>query len=87
MSSRPWTKPDTNSRPVAVIGAGVMGRRIAMMWVAAGWDVMICEKSTKNYNGALEFIYANKDVQAAKLGTTPGEVKLTESMSEAVSDA
>jgi 3-hydroxyacyl-CoA dehydrogenase len=39
MPSTPWTKPDTITRPIAVIGAGVMGRRISMMWISAGFKI------------------------------------------------
>lgn len=87
MPSSPWSRPDTSSRPLAVIGAGVMGRRIAMMWMAAGYTVIICEKSVPNHDGAMDFINSNKDKQAAKLGTKPGDVKLTASLPEAVSSA
>lgn len=87
MPSTPWTKPDTSSRPLAVIGAGVMGRRIAMMWLAAGYKVIVCEKSTTNHAEAMDYIHAHKDAQAAKLHTTPGVIRLTESMADAVADA
>lgn len=58
-----------------------------MMWVAAGYKVILCEKSLEFYDGALNYINANKDTQAAKLGTKPGEVKLESSLKEAVRDA
>lgn len=86
-SASPWTKPDTTTRPIAIIGAGVMGRRIAMMWMASGQTVIVCEKQTSNHDPALEYINANKDTQAAKLGTKPGTVKFTTSMKEAVERA
>jgi 3-hydroxyacyl-CoA dehydrogenase len=87
MPSTPWTKPDTTTRPIAVIGAGVMGRRITMMWVAAGYTVMLREKSLSSYDGAMDYINQNKDTQAAKMGTKPGRVKLTTSLEEAASKA
>lgn len=83
----PWTKPDTTKRPIAVIGAGVMGRRIAMMWVAAGYSVILCEKSTANFDGALDYIKSNKDAQAKKLGTVPSNIELTNSLAEACGNA
>jgi 3-hydroxyacyl-CoA dehydrogenase len=86
-SSTPWTKPDTSTRPLAVIGAGVMGRRITMMYSAAGYKVNICEKALDFYDGALEYINEHKDTQAIKLGTTPAEVKLMTDLQEAVRDA
>ncbi|KAJ5093077.1 Dehydrogenase multihelical [Penicillium angulare] len=82
----PWTTPDTSTRPIAIIGAGVMGRRIAMMWVAAGYNVMLCEKST-NYDGALDYIKSNQDKQAEKMGTKPASVQITANLPEACSQA
>ncbi|OOQ91142.1 putative 3-hydroxyacyl-CoA dehydrogenase [Penicillium brasilianum] len=86
-SLSPWTKPDTTTRPIAIIGAGVMGRRVAMMWVAAGYNIILCEKQTKNHDPALEYITANVPLQAAKMDTKPGTTKFTTSMKEAVEKA
>lgn len=86
-SSTPWTRPDTKTRPLAIIGGGVMGRRIAMMWMAAGHDVNLCEKVLEFYDGALQYIESNKDTQAAKMCTKPGTVRLTTDLAEAVRDA
>ncbi|CAG7987005.1 unnamed protein product [Penicillium olsonii] len=87
MPSTPWTKPDTSTRPIAVIGAGVMGRRISMMWVAAGYNVILCEKSVDDYDGAVDFIMENKDKQASQLGTKPAELKISSSLQEAAENA
>jgi 3-hydroxyacyl-CoA dehydrogenase len=82
-----WTRPDTTYRPIAVIGAGVMGRRVGMMWMAAGFDVVLCEKQTSDHDPALEYIDTNVGKQAAKMGTMPGTVKVTTSMHDAVEKA
>ncbi|KAJ5749012.1 uncharacterized protein N7511_010708 [Penicillium nucicola] len=87
MPSTPWIKPDTSTRPIAVIGAGVMGRRICMMWAAAGFSVILCEKSETSSDGALDYINKNKGAQAAKLGTKPSEVQVTASLQEAAKNA
>lgn len=87
MPSSPWVKPDTSTRPIAIIGVGIMGRRIGMMWLAAGYNLILCEKPMDSYNGALDYIKTHKDQQASKLGTKPGEVKLTSSMQVAVENA
>ncbi|CAG7984639.1 unnamed protein product [Penicillium salamii] len=87
MPSTPWTKPDTSTRPIAVIGAGVMGRRISMMWISAGYKVILCEKSMDDYDGAVDYITENKDKQAAKLGTDVAELKVTDSLQEAAGNA
>ncbi|KAJ5804573.1 uncharacterized protein N7518_000876 [Penicillium psychrosexuale] len=86
MTSSPWTKPDTSTRPIAVIGGGIMGRRIANMLIAAGFPVILCEKAG-NYSSAVRYIEEHKGEQAAKLGTHPAELKTTSSLPEAVKDA
>lgn len=87
MPSTPWTKPDTSTRPIAVIGAGVMGRRISMMWISAGYKVILCEKSIEDYDSAVDYISENKDQQAEKLGTEVAELKVTDSLQEAAENA
>ena len=87
MPSSSWTKPDISGRSIAVIGAGVMGRRIAMMWIAAGHNVILCENKANIYDGAIEYIDENKIAQAAKLGTKPGELTVSSTMPEAVQNA
>lgn len=64
-----------------------MGRRVAMMWVAAGYNVILCEKSIDSYDGALDYINSNKGQQATKLDTKPGEIQLNASMQEAAHNA
>ncbi|CAG8015467.1 unnamed protein product [Penicillium nalgiovense] len=86
MPSSPWTKPDTSKRPIAVIGGGVMGRRIAMMWISANFTVMLCEKAV-DYGGAVGYVQEHEAEQAAKQGTEPAELKATNSLEEAVRDA
>ena len=74
MASSPWTRPDTSARPVAVIGSGIMGRRIVMMWAAAGFSVILYEKAA-NYSEAVRYVEEQKGEQAAKLGTLPTDLK------------
>ncbi|CAI7613503.1 unnamed protein product [Penicillium pancosmium] len=87
MPESPWVQPDTSSRPITIIGGGIIGRRVSMMWVAAGYNVILCEKSMDSYDGALDYINSNKGQQAAKLGTKPGEIRLTASLQEAAHNA
>ncbi|KAJ5493219.1 hypothetical protein N7539_001965 [Penicillium diatomitis] len=86
-SATPWSRPDTRNRPIAIIGAGIMGRRIAMMWLAAGYNVILCEKQASNHEPALQYIKNNVEKQAAKLGTKPGTGRFTTSMEEAIESA
>jgi 3-hydroxyacyl-CoA dehydrogenase len=47
-------------RCVAIIGAGILGRRIGCVFVAAGYRVHIQDLSSETLESALEFIDANK---------------------------
>ncbi|KAJ5481708.1 hypothetical protein N7475_000520 [Penicillium sp. IBT 31633x] len=87
MPSTPWTRPDTNTRPIAVVGGGIMGRRICMMWISAGYKVILCEKETGDSGGAVDYISEKKEEQAGKRGTTAAELKTTTSLEEAASNA
>ncbi|KAJ5561395.1 Dehydrogenase multihelical [Penicillium sp. DV-2018c] len=89
MPFTPWTKPDTTTRPISIIGSGVMGRRISTMWLAAGYKVILYEKDTTSPSAseAVAYINQNKDTQAAKRGTTPADLKVTSSTEDAVSNA
>lgn len=64
-----------------------MGRRIAMMWEAADFNVILCVKQISNHDLAFEYINSSKDKQAAKLGTKPGTVKFTTLMQDAAEKA
>lgn len=52
-------KPRTD-RPVAVIGTGVMGRRIGCIFVAAGYHVHIMDISGEALEGAVQYIDVHK---------------------------
>ena len=60
---------DYTNRPVVVLGAGVLGRGIAAVFVAGGYTVYICDPSTQVLNEASAFIDANRS-EFSKLTTT-----------------
>lgn len=68
-STTEWTQPDTTQRPIAIIGGGVLGRRLAMMWSAAGYRIQLCEKIPEVATAALEFIRDNVEQQTARLNS------------------
>lgn len=74
-------------RPVAVLGGGVLGRRIACSWVAGGWDVNIRDPSVEQRNAALHYIENNIDSYSSVIGTNPGKTQAFEDLPEAVKDA
>lgn len=84
-----WTEPEAE-RPIAVVGGGVLGRRLCMMWAAAGYDVKLCEMSPKAAHAALEYIQASIDAQAARVqprAGRAGRVELAARLEDAVSEA
>jgi hypothetical protein len=54
--SNPWVRPDISSRNVAVLGGGVLGRRIACSWVAAGYSIFLCDLDEGQRNAAAHYI-------------------------------
>lgn len=52
-------KPRTD-RPVAIIGGGVLGRRIGCVFVAAGYNVHVRDPSTAALQGVVDYIDAHK---------------------------
>jgi 3-hydroxybutyryl-CoA dehydrogenase len=50
---------DFASRPVAVIGAGTLGRRIAVMFAAHGAQVRIHDLAEAQRNAAVEYVSQN----------------------------
>lgn len=87
MSSYTWTPPDASSRPVTVIGGGVLGRQLCLMWSSTGKTVFLCEKSPEVASSAISYIQENIASQAAKTGSTSGVVKLADTLEDAVKDS
>lgn len=53
-------KPRTD-RPVTILGAGVLGRRIGCIFVAAGYNVHIRDPSAQALDAAVEYIDTHKE--------------------------
>jgi 3-hydroxybutyryl-CoA dehydrogenase len=81
----PFTPPrDPDSRPVAVVGAGTLGRRIALMFRTRGGDVRIADPSPDQRQAAEEFVRA----QLPRLAdVSTGEVTTSAEVDGAVADA
>ncbi|MEV0697979.1 3-hydroxyacyl-CoA dehydrogenase family protein [Saccharopolyspora sp. NPDC050389] len=74
-----------DARPVAVIGAGTLGRRIAMMYATRGGQVRISDPSPEARRDALDYIGRNLEQVVGHVnGGAPGEVSATGDLSEAV---
>lgn len=90
MASSSWEIPsDYQSRPVAILGGGVLGRRIATSWVAGGFDVCVRDPDAAQRAACAEFVTANsKDFPAAKTNISgPGKISTHAEVSDAVNRA
>ncbi|WP_055529925.1 3-hydroxyacyl-CoA dehydrogenase family protein [Streptomyces graminilatus] len=79
-----FTVPD---RPAAVVGAGTMGRRIALMLAARGGEVRILDPSAEQRAAAAGFVTDQLPQVAADIpGGAPGTVVPLEDLADAVRD-
>jgi len=86
-----WQPPHIGSRPVAILGAGVLGRRIACSFVAGGFNVHIRDPVEQARNDALQYIEDHHQ-EYAKFTPTPerttfGTYTASEDIDTAVADA
>jgi 3-hydroxybutyryl-CoA dehydrogenase len=79
---------DYLSRPVAVIGAGTLGRRIALMFAAHGAEVRIYDLADDQRRAAVEYVTDNLPALAEELtGVVPGRVSIDADLADAVRNA
>ena len=74
------TVPDPSGRPVVVVGAGTLGRRIALMWGSQGGEVRLVDPDAGQRSAALAYV-------EGQAGPGAGEVSATDDLSAAVRDA
>ncbi|RMZ68670.1 3-hydroxyacyl- dehyrogenase [Pyrenophora seminiperda CCB06] len=84
-----WSPPDTSSRPIAVLGGGVLGRRIACSWVAAGYKVVLCDINEEQRNAATHYVEHHVDEYAKLSGKQRNETRFStvSYIKDAVKDA
>jgi 3-hydroxybutyryl-CoA dehydrogenase len=79
---------DYEHRPVAVIGAGTLGRRIALMFAAHGADVKISDLADEQRRAAVDYVSQNLPaLTEQRAGAVSGEVSATADLAEAVHNA
>lgn len=84
-----WTAPDLSSRHIAVLGGGVLGRRIACSWIAAGYNVVLCDLDAGQRNAAKEYTthHIGEYNKVTGLQRSPGELNVVAEMEAAVKNA
>lgn len=79
---------DYTSRPVAVIGAGTLGRRIALIFAAHGAQVTIYDLAESQRDAAIDYVTQELPAFADQLpGVGPGQVRAEADLAEAVAKA
>jgi 3-hydroxybutyryl-CoA dehydrogenase len=79
---------DFASRPVAVIGAGTLGRRIALMFAAHGAEVSIYDLAEAQRQAAVDHVTESLPALADGInGVVPGQVSAQADIADAVRNA
>jgi 3-hydroxybutyryl-CoA dehydrogenase len=79
---------DFASRPVAVIGAGTLGRRIALMFAAHGAEVSIYDLAEAQRQAAVDYVTESLPALADGInGVVPGQVSAQADIADAVRNA
>lgn len=81
---------DADERPVAVVGAGTLGRRIAAVYAAGGTDVHIFDTSTEQREAANEYVSEHLNETRRVLGlddARTGRVEVFDQLAAAVHGA
>ncbi|KAL2200744.1 hypothetical protein P885DRAFT_74580 [Corynascus similis CBS 632.67] len=71
------TEKELQQRPVLVVGAGNIGRRVALVWASNKRPVTIYDISTDALRSATKFITDGLPAYCAARGTQPGTVRTT----------
>ncbi|KLP15194.1 Uncharacterized protein LW94_6149 [Fusarium fujikuroi] len=83
-----WSPPkDYTSRPITVLGGGVLGRRIAACFASVGWHVIIRDPSEKSRSDAIAYIDANITDYLTISHGEKGSWEATDDFGAAVKDA
>jgi 3-hydroxybutyryl-CoA dehydrogenase len=79
---------DFSSRPVTVVGAGTLGRRIALMFAAQGAQVRIHDLSAEQRQAAVEYVTDGLPALQDRInGPVAGHVSSDADLGDAVRDA
>lgn len=74
-------------KSVAIIGAGELGRRIALSWASGGFNVNLYDPSPFNRNASLAFAHHNLDLVTLLPKRNPGGVRIFEDVENAIHQA
>ncbi|KAL2828384.1 hypothetical protein BDW59DRAFT_170906 [Aspergillus cavernicola] len=83
-----WQPPtDYRQRPVAILGAGVLGRRVACIWASAGYNVQVRDPSPEQRADCITYVKQHAASYAEHTGATPGDITAVEDLAQAIGNA
>jgi len=86
--SEAYTDASIHNKHVTVIGGGVLGRRLCLMWCSTGKPVYLFDTSEKQAEEAKKFVNENVKKQMQKMKTSScGEMSISTSLETAVENA
>jgi 3-hydroxybutyryl-CoA dehydrogenase len=84
----PYTlSADVDERPISIVGAGTLGRRLALVYAAGGSDVRIFDLSAEQREAARDYVEEHLTQTQQTLGLHParrGRVEVSNDLQEAV---
>jgi 3-hydroxybutyryl-CoA dehydrogenase len=84
----PYTlSADVDERPISIVGAGTLGRRLALVYAAGGSDVRIFDLSAEQREAARDYVEEHVTQTQQTLGLHParrGRVEVSDGLQEAV---
>jgi 3-hydroxybutyryl-CoA dehydrogenase len=84
----PAQPPDPLGRPVAVVGAGTLGRRVALMFATRGGEVRVVDPDVEQRAAARAFVEQQLPAVVGQVPAgAPGRVTTSADLAEAVADA
>src|SRR5271157_5963214 len=79
---------DFDHRPITIVGAGTLGRRMALVLSTRGSEVRIFDKNQKAGDDAVKYIAERLPRVLSRVpGGTPAKVVAADDLSKAVADA
>ncbi|GKZ19773.1 hypothetical protein AbraIFM66951_010810 [Aspergillus brasiliensis] len=83
-----WQPPKNyRERPVAVLGGGVLGRRIACIWASAGYNVHVRDPSPEQRADCVTYVNENVASYAEHTEAKPGPITAFEDLGQAIENA
>ena len=83
-----WFPPrNLSTQHVAVVGAGILGRRVGLVWAAKGGHVQMVDTNKDTTKQALDWIHSELPGYSRKLKGVPGHCSSETSLAKAVENA